>query len=68
MMETMSQYKVLWVEDDLSIIKGYLISAGECGIDLDVANNWEDAEEKLRVNFKEYSAIILDAQCKLKKN
>jgi hypothetical protein len=61
-------YKVLWVEDDRSIIQGYLISAEENGIELDVANSWEEAEEKLRINFNEYSAIILDAQCKLKKN
>lgn len=60
-------YKVLWVEDDLSIIQGYQITAESKDIELDVATNWEEAEEKLRVNFNEYSAIILDAQCKIKK-
>ena len=60
-------YKVLWVEDDLSIIQGYQIIAESKDIELDVATNWEEAEEKLRINFKEYSAIILDAQCKIKK-
>lgn len=60
-------YKVLWVEDDLSIIQGYQITAESKDIELDVATNWEEAEEKLRINFNEYSAIILDAQCKIKK-
>lgn len=60
-------YKVLWVEDDLSIIRGYQITAEAKDIELDVATNWEEAEEKLRINFNEYSAIILDAQCKIKK-
>ena len=60
-------YKVLWVEDDLSIIRGYQITAESKDIELDVATNWEEAEEKLRINFNEYSAIILDAQCKIKK-
>lgn len=60
-------YKVLWVEDDLSIIQGYQITAEAKDIELDVATNWEEAEDKLRINFNEYSAIILDAQCKIKK-
>ena len=61
-------YKVLWVEDDKSIIQGYQLRAEEDkGLELDVAPNWEEAEEKLRINFNEYSAIILDAQCKIKK-
>lgn len=60
-------YKVLWVEDDLSIIDAYQSRADRKDIELDVATNWEDAEEKLRINFNEYSAIILDAQCKIKK-
>lgn len=45
-------YKVLWVEDDLSIIQGYQIIAESKDIELDVATNWEEAEEKLRINFK----------------
>lgn len=61
-------YKVLWVEDDQTIIGGYQITAEVKDIELDVATNWEEAEEKLRINFNEYSAIILDAQCKIKKD
>lgn len=61
-------YKVLWVEDDLSIIESYQITAEAKDIELDVATNWEEAEKKLRINFNEYSAIILDAQCKIKKD
>lgn len=61
-------YKVLWVEDDQTIIQGYQIKAEAKEINLDVATNWEDAEKKLRINFNEYSAIILDAHCKIKKD
>ena len=61
-------YKVLWVEDDLTIIQGYQITAESKDLELDVATNWEEAEKKLRINFNEYSAIILDAQCKFKKD
>ena len=59
-------YKVLWVDDDPSIIEGFQIAAEKYDIELDVAYNWEMAEEKLRVNFNEYTAIILDANCKIK--
>ena len=34
-------YKVLWVEDDLSIIQGYQITAEAKDIELDVATNWD---------------------------
>lgn len=61
-------YKVLWVEDDQTIIQGYQFKAEAKDINLDVATNWEDAEKKLRINFNEYSAIILDAHCKIKKD
>jgi hypothetical protein len=60
-------YKVLWVEDDESNIKSYSPLAGERRVSLDVASDWETAEKKLRVHFREYSAIILDAYCKLKR-
>lgn len=59
-------YKVLWVEDDPSITEGYQMAAESKDLELDVAPNWEVAEKKLRINFNEYSAIILDAQCKIK--
>lgn len=59
-------YKVLWVDDDLSIIDGFQIAAEKYDIELDVAYNWEMAEKKLRANFNEYTAIILDANCKIK--
>ena len=38
-------YKVLWVEDDLSIIESYQITAEAKDIELDVATNWEEAEK-----------------------
>jgi hypothetical protein len=67
-MENEANYRVLWVDDDEDIIFSFPPYVGEkYHIDLDVATNWEEAEQLLRVHFKEYSAIILDAYCKLKK-
>lgn len=58
-------YKVLWIDDDTSITKAYQIKAEDYGIDLCHVSNWEDAEDLLKDNFEEYSAIILDAECKM---
>lgn len=61
-------YRVLWVDDDEDVIVSFPPYVGERHhIDIDVATNWEEAEQLLRLNFKEYSAIILDAFCKIKK-
>lgn len=61
-------YKVLWVDDDESIIDAYAtLAETSYNLSLDVAPDWETAEEKLRVHFREYSAIILDANCKLRR-
>ncbi|MCF0186659.1 MAG: hypothetical protein HUJ98_09270 [Bacteroidaceae bacterium] len=59
--------KVLWVEDDNSIYDGYQSIADTKGIELDIATCWDEAERKLKDNFSEYSAIILDAYCKISK-
>ena len=40
--------------------------ADEYGIELDRYSNWQDAEVALTSNFEDYSAIILDANCKIK--
>ena len=62
-------YKVLWVDDDEDLIESFPLYVGEKhNIEIVPATNWEDAEQKLRQNFKEYSAIILDAFCKIKKS
>ena len=51
-------YKVLWVDDDPSIVEGYQNTADEYFIELDHSPNWEDAERKLMISFNEYSAIM----------
>ena len=61
-------YKVLWVDDDKDIVKGTQLDAEEYGIQLDHYSNWEEAEIALKSNFKEYTAIILDANCQIKPN
>lgn len=58
-------YKVLWVDEEESIVKGTRSEADKYFIELDWHSNWEDAKEALQNNFVTYSAIILDANCKL---
>ena len=68
-------YKVLWV-DDLNLdenneltdfYEGWQLKAGKYNIELVPFDNWEEAEYSLRKDFDEYSAIILDANCKIRK-
>lgn len=69
-------YKVLWVDDQnldphhnpTSFFEGYQLMAEEYNIELVPFDNWEEAEESLNKNFDEYSAIILDANCKIHKS
>lgn len=59
-------YKVLWVEDQKEIVESTKLDADQYGIELDHYSNWQDAEVNLRNNFDDYTAIILDAYCKIK--
>ena len=61
-------YKVLWVDDDLTIVNGTMQDADEYGIILDHYTNWQEAEVALKNGFDEYSAIILDAFCQIHPN
>lgn len=66
------RYKVLWVDDltgpqDEIFAAGFENVADDEGIDLISFTNWEEAEVELKKNFKSYSAIILDANCKYRK-
>ena len=65
MMDRKIIYKVLWVDDEDAIVLGTQQNADEYGIELDRYSNWQDAEVALRTKFEDYSAIILDANCKL---
>lgn len=75
MMESIT-YKVLWVDDQnkdddnnvTSFYLGWQLKADKFNIELDPYDNWEEAEYALRKNFDEYSAIILDAKCKIRKS
>lgn len=61
-------YKVLWVDDDESIVVSTQLNAEDYNIMLDHYTNWQDAEKVLRKNFHEYSAVILDANCKIRRD
>lgn len=65
-------YKVLWVDDQAlengektSFYIGFQGIADNYNIKLVPFDNWEEAEHSLRKNFDEYSAVILDANCKI---
>ena len=59
--------QVLWVEDDPQNIQLYPIEASRYGLELVPFRCWEEAENALVSDFKRWSAIILDAKCKYKK-
>ena len=61
-------YKVLWVDDQEDIVDATQVIADRYNIDLVHFTNWKEAEEELRRNFNSFSAIILDALCKLDKS
>lgn len=59
-------YKVLWVEDEYEKFGPVISDAEDFGIELVPVSNWQDAEVELNRDFDSFSAIILDAMCKLK--
>ncbi len=61
-------YKVLWIDDDTSIIQGFQNIAENYNIDLCHETNWETAEILLKEKSEDYSAIIFDAECKISAN
>ena len=65
-MSTPTTYTVLWIDDDTNIIESTKMIADEYNLILEHYSNWQQAESSLRKNFTEYSAIILDANCKLR--
>lgn len=69
----MEMYKVLWI-DDLNLdyqgnrtayFAGAQLDAESWNIELVPVTNWNDGARELERNFNDYSAIILDAYCKL---
>ena len=63
-METTDFIKVLWVEDDQSVIDTYPLEAENYDLELVSASCWDDAKVELEDKFDQWSAIILDAKCK----
>lgn len=62
---------VLWIEDRESLHKPYCMEAEDDQFNLNLVpfTCWEDAEKQLEGNlFDNWSAIILDAKCKYRKN
>lgn len=60
--------QVLWVEDDPLITKAFPIEAAAVNLELVPFGCWKDAEEALKSDFNRWSAIVLDAKCKYKKD
>lgn len=60
-----NRYKVLWIDDDKSLHKGYCQLADFRQIELVPFTSWKAAETEFKANFQEWTAIVLDAYCKL---
>jgi hypothetical protein len=75
-MTTKVIFKVLWVDDQnldennelTKFYDGWQLKASKYNIELVPFDNWEEAETSLRNNFDDYSAIILDVNCKIHKS
>lgn len=63
-----SLIQVLWVEDDPEITQTYPLEAAIHDIQLVPFSCWQEAEKALESDFKRWSAIVLDAKCKYKKD
>ena len=61
-------YKVLWVDDQEEIVESTKLDADEYSIELDHYTNWQEAETALKNNFEDYTAIVLDAFCKVRQD
>ncbi len=57
--------KVLWIEDIKEIHDTYRMEAEPYGLLLNPYTNWEDGKKALLEDYDDWSAIILDAKCKL---
>lgn len=69
MEETLDLLNVLWVDDNESIHMSACMEAKRSPYYLKLVPKtcWEDAETLLTTNYDDFSAIILDAKCKVKK-
>lgn len=56
--------KILWVDDDLSLVMPYSNEASDYELDLSHYECWDEAEVALTDGFNHWDAIILDAKCK----
>lgn len=59
-----AKYKVLWIDDQPELVKGYQFWAGLRNIELIHRESWAEAIPVLEKEFNELTAIILDANCK----
>ncbi len=54
----MSQVKILWVDDEIDLLKSHIIFLNEKGYQIDTCSNGNDAIEKITNN--RYQAVLLD--------
>ena len=53
-----SKLKILWVDDEIELLKPHIILLNQRGYEVDTASNGEDALEKVR--HSHYGLIFLD--------
>lgn len=61
-------YKVLFVDDDRRFAETLISKAENHQLELDHYDNWEEAKTKLKNDFDNYVAVILDGKGKLNKD
>lgn len=65
----MDNIKVLWVDDqEGSFVDSFTNNAYDKGIDVTWVSSWEEALPLIESRYNEWSALILDCYCKLKKD
>ena len=55
---TMDKVPVLWVDDEIDLLKPHILFLQEKGYDIDTATNGEDALDK--INKNSYAIVLLD--------
>lgn len=60
--------KVLWLDDDPTIVEEFKDMAHQWGIKVTHFESWDECEDVLRDHLHEWDAVILDANCKFHAN
>ena len=60
--------RVLWIDDDPSIVESFKELASKKGIEISHFESWDECEDVFKQHIREWDAVILDANCKFHAN